>query len=433
LGDSLVYVRAVHFAATIVAAGTVLFMFLVAEPAFRNAEANVAAELGKLRQRYRVIVLASLGLAVPSGLAWLMLLSGNIYGVSIAEVWRDGGIWTVVGQTRFGQVWSIRMVLAVLLATVLLSTTTPANGSRWGLVPAILGAGFLIGPAWIGHAGATPGDAGQFPLAADALHLLAAGAWLGGLPPLAILLAAAWRGKEPGWTAVAVMAAQRFSLLGVFNVGVLLASGVINSWYEVGSISNLVTTSYGWLVLAKFGLFAAMVILAAVNRFYLTPRLAMAGVVRRMQHNAIAESTLGFAAVAVVGFLGVMAPASHSQYHPVYGYIPADAAYVHIHSLAGMADVAIVPGHVGTARVTIRLWNEDFAPLPAQRLTLTLTPPAAGSQSMTRAAAADQDGGWEVDGIELAQPGNWTVGVDAGLDTKRHLVLEAPIAIAPSQ
>src|SRR5262249_499906 len=165
-----------------------------------------------------------------------------------------------------------------------------------------------------------------------------------------------------------------------------------------------------------------MVILAAVNRFYLTPRLAMAGAVRRLQHNATAESALGFAAVAVVGFLGVMAPASHSQHHPVYGYVPTNAAYVHIPSLPGMPPVAIRPGHAGTSRAFIRLWNEDFAPLPAQRLTLTLTPPAAGSKSMTRAAAPDQDGGWEIDGIELAQPGNWTVGVDAGLDTKRHLV-----------
>src|SRR5262249_61456958 len=145
-----------------------------------------------------------------------------------------------------------------------------------------------------------------------------AGAGLGGLPPRAILLAAAWRGKEPGWTAVAVKAAQRFSLLGVFSVGALLASGIINGWYEVGSFGNLVATPYGRLVLVKFSLFAAMVVLATVNRFYLTPRLAMAGAVRRLQHNTMAESAFGFAAIVVVGILGVMAPASHAQHHPVY-------------------------------------------------------------------------------------------------------------------
>jgi copper transport protein len=212
-----------------------------------------------------------------------------------------------------------------------------------------------------------------------------------------------------------------------------LASGVVNSWYEVGTISNLVETPYGWLVLAKVGLFAAMVTLASVNRFYLTPRLATAGAVLRLQRNAMAESTLGFAAIAVVGFLGVMAPASHSQHHAAYGPVPADAAYVHIHSLAGMADVAIVPGHVGTARATIRLWNEDFQPVSAETVTLMLTMPVAGGQLIMRSALRDSDGDWQIDEIELPRPGNWTATVDAKLGTQRYLRLEAPIAIAPRQ
>src|SRR5262249_61609537 len=137
------------------------------------------------------------------------------------------------------------------------------------------------------------------------------GTWLGGLPPLALLLAARPQ-KEPRWAAMTAIAVRRFSLLGVISVGALLASGIINSWYEVGTINNLFTTSYGRLVLIKIALFAAMVLLASVNRFYLTPRLATAGTVRLLCHTSIAEIGLGFAAVAVVGFLGAMAPASHT-------------------------------------------------------------------------------------------------------------------------
>jgi putative copper resistance protein D len=441
LGDPLVYVRAVHFAATIVAAGTVLFMVLVAEPAFRGAAGNSVALYAKLRRRWLAIVWAGLIIAVISAVAWLALLAANIYGAGIGEVWREGGLWTVVSQTRFGYVWSARLLLAALLAALLatllaaypMAPTTPATRSRWSVFAAILATGFLVAPAWIGHAGATPGEAGQIPLAADALHLLAAGTWLGGLPPLAMLLAAAWRQKEPSLAEIPRIAVQRFSLLGLASVGALLASGLVNSWYEVGSFGNLVTTTYGSLVLTKFGLFAAMIAVAAVNRFYLTPRLSLAGAVRRLQRNTMAEAALGFAAVLVVGFLGVMAPASHSHHHPAYGSIPADAAYVHIHSVSGMADVTIVPGHVGTARVVIRLWTEDFAPLAAQLVTLTLTPPPPGGGNLMRAAAKDQDGGWEIDDIELSQPGNWTVAVDARLEAKRQLVLEAPIVIEPKE
>jgi hypothetical protein len=38
--------------------------------------------------------------------------------------------------------------------------------------------------------------------------------------------------------------------------------------------------------------------------------------------------------------------------------------------MAGMADVTIMPGRVGRAHAIIRLWNEEFEPLAAQKVTL---------------------------------------------------------------
>jgi putative copper resistance protein D len=322
----------------------------------------------------------------------------------------------------------VRLAAAALLAASLPMLSRTAGRGPWRASAVVFAIAVLIGPAWTGHAGATPGVAGEFPLAADALHLLAAGAWLGGLPPLAMLLAAAWRAKEPRWAAVTAIAVQRFSLLGVISVGTLLASGIINSWYEVGTLNNLFATSYGQLVLIKIGLFAAMIGLASINRFYLTPRLATVGTVRRLYHTSLAETGLGFAAVVVVGFLGAMAPASHTHHDAA---IPEGAAFVHIHSNAGMADVTIMPGRVGTARAIIRLWNDDFEPLAAERLTFALTPP--GGQPMTWPAAQAQDGSWQVDVVPLSQAGNWKAAIDAGLDAKRRLTLDAPIVIEPER
>jgi hypothetical protein len=171
-----------------------------------------------------------------------------------------------------------------------------------------------------------------------------------------------------------------------------------------------------------------MIALASVNRFYLTPRLATASTVRWLYRTSLAETGLGFAAVAVVGFLGAMAPASHAHHNAA---VPEGAAFVHIHSNAGMADVTIVPGRVGTARATIRLWNDDFEPLAAQRLTFTLTPP--GGQPITWPAVQAQDGSWQVDIIPLSRSGNWKAAIDAGLDAKRRLTLDAPIVIEPER
>jgi copper resistance protein D len=433
LGDLLVYVRAVHFAATILAAGAVIFEFAIAAPAFAVAGAATLGTAERLRLRWARIVWASLAVAILSGTIWLLLVAADIYGAPIEELWSNGAIWTVATETRFGQISAARFTAAVLLAGSINMWRDATERRPWGVLLVIFAVGFLIGPAWIGHAGATPGGAGQFSLAADAVHLLAAGAWLGGLPPLAMLLAAGWREKEPHWAAVTAVAVQRFSLLGLTSVGALLASGIVNSWYEVGSLGHLITTAYGQLVLVKLGLFAAIIAIAAVNRLYLTPRLAMTGTIRRLQRNSVAETALGFAAILVVGFLGTMAPASHTHQHPSYAYVPPDAAFVHIHSLAGMADVAIIPGHVGTARAVIRLWDENYESLAANELTFTLIAPAPGSKPVVRVASQDQGGAWQVDGLDLPLAGNWIAAVDAELGTRRRLALEAPIVIEPKR
>jgi putative copper resistance protein D len=428
LGDPLPYLRAIHFAATIIAAGVVIFEIVVAAPAFAAAAGILNPDIERLLQRWAWLVWASLAVAVVSGAIWLALLAVGIYDAPIADVWRDGGMWTVASETRFGQISLARLAAAALLAASLPMPKRAANPCPWRAGAVVLAIAVLIGPAWTGHAGATPGVAGEFPLASDALHLLAAGAWLGGLPPLSMLLATAWRQKEPRWAMVTAIAVQRFSLLGIVSVSTLLASGIANSWYEVGTLNNLFATSYGQLVLIKIVFFVAMVALASINRFYLTPRLATAGTVHRLYHSSLAEAGLGFAAVVVVGFLGAMAPASHAHHNAA---VPEGAAFVHIHSNAGMADVTIMPGRVGTARAAIRLWNDDFQPLAAERLTFTLTPP--GGQPITWPAEQAQDGSWQVDVIPLSQAGSWKAAIDAKLDAKRRLTLDAPMVIEPEQ
>jgi hypothetical protein len=124
-----------------------------------------------------------------------------------------------------------------------------------------------------------------------------------------------------------------------------------------------------------------------------------------------------------------MPPASHANHHAASGAIPADATFQHIHSEQGMADVTIEPGHVGTADVTIHLLNDDLATLAARALTLTLIAPTLGSKPTARAASQDADGLWHVDGIELSEPGNWTVMVDAVLTSGGRLQLAAPIVV----
>ena len=81
----------------------------------------------------------------------------------------------------------------------------------------------------------------------------------------------------------------------------------------------------------------------------------------------------------------------------------------------------------------MQLLDENFAPLAAQQVTLTLTAPGTVSKPVTYVAAPGADGIWQVGGVALPQPGNWTVAVGAALGAKRRFDVAAPIVIEPAQ
>ena len=122
-----------------------------------------------------------------------------------------------------------------------------------------------------------------------------------------------------------------------------------------------------------------------------------------------------------------MAPTAHTVLPPVD--IPADAAFVHIHSEEAMADVTVDPGRAGRANVSIRVSNEDSSEFPTNDVHLTLDPPAPGPARIERAAVRQSDGTWAVDGVDLPAPGNWTVRVIIAGNYGKKIVLDGPIVI----
>ena len=441
LADLLLYARAIHFAATMLVAGVVLFVVFVTAPAWRGAAGNGAVAI-KVQAQLAVIAWISLALAAIAGAAWLVLTAAGMSGLPAAQVFGDGVLWTVLSQTTFGRAWLARFALACALAATLPALLSPRDRqSLWLEITAvILAAAFAGALAWSGHAAGGLGDEAVVHPAADVLHLIAAAAWVGALLPLIVLFAAAADADDAS-LAMARTATTRFSILGIVSVGTLLVTGIVNTYYLAGSVPALLHTDYGRLLLIKIALFLAMVAIAAVNRFRLTPQLlqhasiaASRDALRQLRRNAAIETLSGAAVIAIVAALGTMPPAIHAAHrHLTYEAVPADAAFVHIHLVEGMADVTIRPGRAGLARATIRLWNEDFAALNARQVSLTLTSPSATGNPTTLPARLRRDGAWQVDGIALSEPGNWTVTVDVALDQTKRLTLTAPIVIEPGQ
>jgi copper resistance protein D len=416
MADPLILVRGVHFAATLLAGGTVAFVVLVAEP----AAAKIRPDFTALRHRLTVLSWLALAVAIVSGTAWLVLLASDILGAPLVDVCLHGGAWPVLFDTRFGLVWCTRLALALLLALLMLRPATQS----FQLAAAVA---FIGLPALVGHAGATPGMTGYLHLIADIVHLLAAGAWLGSLPAFVLLLSLARRRSEPAWYDFAIRMTRRLSVVGILSVGAILASGLINSWNLLSGPRDLVSTGYGRLVAFKIGLFVAMVVIATVNRFYLTPRLPQPPALRALQRNSLAEIGLGLCVLLFVGMLGTLPPAAHV--HSAPQGIPPDAAFVHIHAPEAMADVTIEPGRAGRAEVWIRVVREDFSRFPAKDVRVFLEPPTRGNQALEQAAIEQADGTWLVSGIAFAEPGIWTVRVIVTPSAGDPIPLDAPVVI----
>ncbi len=316
----LIAARFFHFSAVIMLTGVFAFERLVAGPALRQSGAAGASAAG-LHRRLGWLAWASLTLALVSGAAWLVAVAAGMSAKPLGVALLQGAVPVVLTRTRFGEDWLLRLALAVLLGFCLSWQRRRPSGAI-GWTSLWLAALMLASLAWAGHGAATPGAPGDVHLTADILHLLAAGLWLGTLPPLILLLAEARRTRDADWAAVVATATRRYSTLAVANVTILLAGGLVNTWFLAGTVPALVGTEYGRLLLAKIGLFIAMLLVAAVNLLRLTPRLAgrtggtrnvIWRTVARLQGNARIETALGLGVLGIVGALGTLPPGLHSE------------------------------------------------------------------------------------------------------------------------
>ena len=251
---------------------------------------------------------------VAAAAGQLVLTAAAMSGLPLAAAMTREVLGSVVGGTRFGAVWLVRVsVLGTMGAGWIVmvgASKRPAAGKP--RLTAHLGAAFLtvvlLGTlVWAGHAGSSAKRGWLLPV--DVAHVVAAGAWPGGLVPLALLL---WRARrDAGLVPTTTVVVRRFSRLSVLAVGVLAVSGSLNAWTLVGTWSGLWTSVYGRLVLTKAALFAAMVGLGAVNRRLVTRQTAgadAAGTVRRLWRNVLVECALAALVLLATEALAMSAP-----------------------------------------------------------------------------------------------------------------------------
>ena len=300
----LVGLRFVQYMAVMILFGSSLFPYyaLARSGDGRGRNTDMAAFL------QRVAFYASLA-ALLSAIGWLgceaVMMSGDANG------YRDGAtIWAVLSGTEFGGIWFWRLLLLLLLpiylAWRLLTHRAPLV---WpGLVSGVLLVASLAG---VGHGAMGLGFSEWTHLGNQALHLLAAAVWVGGL--LSLFHAIRYIHDAGLGVEMQHRALGRFSLVGFIAVLLIVASGLLNSWFLVGSFHALFTTTYGQVLMIKVAFFLAMVALALFNRLFLMPRLAGSDgggdSSRLLLRSIAAEQIFAILVVASVSLLGTLPPA----------------------------------------------------------------------------------------------------------------------------
>ncbi|MFJ2935353.1 copper resistance protein CopC [Streptomyces sp. NPDC087219] len=406
-----------------------------------------------------------------TGATLVMLLLRNPYTGSgeLSDAFDLAGLKAVL-ETKTGAALTSRLLLlgaAALFVAVLFGAyarrTDPKEKKDLafglGLGGTVVAAGIAGTWALAEHAstGIQPGIA----MPVDILHLLAVAAWLGGLTVLLVSLY-----KAPS---VERSAIERFSKVAFGSVAVLAATGLYQSWRQVGSWSALTGTRYGQLLLVKIGLMCVLIGIAWISRRWTqrladpTPaeeteesaeatetteaadperaaqlarqRAAVATARRKRERDADPEraglrrSVLTEAAVAVVllavttvltstepgrteeeaarGGTAASGPAAVPD-RPVDIRLPFDTGGA---DGKGIVRLSLDPGRTGANALHLFVERPNGKPLDVPEIKVALTLEAKDVGPLPVAPDRIQTGHWSASGVQIPMPGEWRIQV----------------------
>lgn len=244
LGILAIAAKAIEYTAAMLSMGGVLF--LATFPDATEASRRLARRLA-----IAAVVLGLTVLAVRFGIRAARIsgmgFSGAIDPMMLGFVWESP-----LGTSAVLRAIGLVMVLGLLVRGVI--------GMGAGLVRTLLiAASYTL----VGH---SLGDPRWVLASLLTLHLLTAAFWVGALAPLHRAAV------NPSGAALL----HRFGLAGSITVAILIVVGVTFAWLMIGSLSGLVTTAYGWTLIAKVAVVSGLLGLAALNKLRLVPALAQA-------------------------------------------------------------------------------------------------------------------------------------------------------------
>ncbi len=404
--------------------GVAIAAVLSAAAAAKRAPADVVAAA-----RHRVLRLAAAcaGLALALGGLLFVWEAVDLRSTLAADESLMGGAATLLSE-RWGALWVAReLLLAALASGLLLARRRSASGAR-GRAGAWLAAGLLLAVSVVraaaGHAAAA-GDDG-LAIGSDALHQLAAGAWIGGV--FAFVVAVWSVNGLPGTSATQLARAcwGPFAVLVGLSVVVVGITGLHAAGVEVASVDGLLTTFYGGTLIAKTALVALVAVFGVVSALLLR-RMARGRAAVGLLRLLLAEAAIGVMVLVGAALMTSSSPPRGPEFSA-----PRAAPTPTLSAPVGdlLVSATARPNRPGTNILTVLAASSRRPPpAPIDRITARLRPagPGAGDRvvPLTKFAPNRFSGG-----TRLARQGRWRMTVVVHRSGER-LVSHFGWALAP--
>jgi copper transport protein len=349
-------------------------------------------------------IVTALVIGLFSAAASLGLDGLDVLGLTLTDI-VTAAPWKAALATSLGP--SLLLAIAAMAAGMV--AQQGASMSLGRILSALAMAGVGASLAASGHAASAAPQWLTRPMVF--LHGVGVAFWLGALVPLAAMA------QRPAKALLSAL--NRFSRLAVVVVGVLVLTGLTLAIFQVQSFGALFETSYGQILSTKLMLVAVLLGLAALNRFRLTPALAIDPANTR----PLLRSLLLECGVAV----GILAVVAGWRFRPPPRALDAVARAplaIRIHTGNAMSRVLVSPGKVGTDSFVLQLMAGDGSPLAAKETTLILSLPERGIEPLERQATLGADGTWSVRDLPIPYPGRWHLRIEALVTDFEKITLE---------
>jgi len=356
-----------------------------------------------LRLERRTRQLGWLGFYVAIGSTILGILMQGVYGAGrgLGSLFSYDLIAATL-ETNLGRMDSLRLIFLGTLGVLLWEWLSARVVAPWMTYTAT---GLLVCAAGTISGGGHASSNGFSPilLGMDMLHLLAMGAWVGGLiVVLAVILPRVGEDELP-------QVIGEFSNLALISVLVLIATGTLQAFVQVGSIGALFATTYGWLVVAKIVGLLLLVIIAYGSRTWVNNRVAAqskgtaAPTRAKLRRRVLVEVVVAAAVIGVAAVLVSEPPAKE-----VYS-APASATVEFPNG--STAQVSVVPARAGVNALHIYVFNKDGTVQKAQKLTATIEEKDAKVGPLNVSLTKAGTGHYLTSDQNFPIKGDWTVTI----------------------